>query len=421
MSRQLTSRGGARKLLSLDSTYSLATIRERKLEHEITCRDLEGFFEHVWSVHPMVGASPEHVPGSGVGRPSIEQIAPRHTMIEGKVARFEWLEAVAPVNFLVAQSVLAGMLMRLIRRERISIVRAGDPYYLGLLGLFLARANKLPLVVRINANQDSIYEATRELAYPRLLRSRLTEKRVARFVLSRADLVAPGSENNLRFAVANGAWRERSTIFRYGTWIDPVHFRTDPRERTSVRSELDLNDAPFLIIVGRLERVKHPEDVLYVLAEARKHAPSLAAVFVGDGSMRPELESMAAELGVAGQVRFAGNRDQNWIARALASATVVLSPLTGRALVEACLSATPVIAYDVEWHSELVTNGESGILVPYRDTRAMAEAVNRLLSDAVAAQTMGERARAVAAEMMDPARLMEHERSEYIRLLDRWR
>lgn len=421
MSRQTTSGEGARKLLTLDSTYSLATIRERKLEHEITYRDLEGFFEHVWSVHPMVGASPEHVPGSGVGRPSIEQIAPRHTMIEGKVAQFAWLDVAPPVNLMLAQSVLLATLMRLIRREGISMVRAGDPYYLGLLGLFLARANQLPIVVRINSNQDSIYEATGELAYPRLLRTRQTEKRMARFVLSRADLVTPGSEDNLRFAVANGAHPERSTIFRYGTWVDPLHFRTDPRARTSVRSELGLGDAPFLIIIGRLERVKHPEDVLHVLAEARRQEPRLAAVFVGDGSMRAELESTAAELGVAPQVRFAGNRDQTWIARALASATVVLSPLTGRALVEACLSATPVIAYDVEWHSELVTNGESGILVSYRDTKAMAEAVNRLLSDPVAAQAMGDRARAVAAEMMDPARLMEHERSEYVRLLERWR
>jgi glycosyltransferase involved in cell wall biosynthesis len=382
------------------------------------CRDLDGFFDHVWTVHPALGASPTHSHVPPVGPPTRVEFAPRHTVIEGPVARFAWRGRLPRLNFLIAQSVLVARLLRVVRQERVSVIRVSDPYYAGLLGLLIARVAGLPLVVRINANQDLIYDAVGETAYPRLFRWRAVEKRIERFVLERGDLVAAGNENNRQFALANGARPERSTVFRAGVWVDPVHFKVEPEKRRSIRLELGLGDRPFVVIVGRLERLKHPEDVLHVLVEAKARQPDLAAVFVGDGRMRGDLEALAAELGVADDVQFAGSRDQEWVAAALTSATVVLSALTGRVLVEACLSGTPVVAYDVEWHFELVSNGETGILVPYRDTHEMADAVCDLVSDPARAALLGKKARAVALEMMNPTRLMQHERNEYVKLLE---
>ena len=42
-----------RKLLSIETHFTLEAIRERQLEHSITFKDLGGFFEHVWTVHPF--------------------------------------------------------------------------------------------------------------------------------------------------------------------------------------------------------------------------------------------------------------------------------------------------------------------------------------------------------------------------------
>ena len=41
------------KLLVLDTSFTFEAIRQRKLEHSVTCRDLDGFFTHVWTVHPF--------------------------------------------------------------------------------------------------------------------------------------------------------------------------------------------------------------------------------------------------------------------------------------------------------------------------------------------------------------------------------
>jgi glycosyltransferase involved in cell wall biosynthesis len=404
------------KLLTLENTYTMHTIRARRLVQDVLCTDLDGFFRHVWRVHPAVGADPTEPPDSSFGSPEVIPVSSGHSVIEGRVGRSPRLRAWPRLNFLLAQAGLVVRLSSLIRREEISVIRAGDPYYLGLLGLLLSRLHGIPLVVRVDANYDLIYRNVGDIAYPRLLRRRSLEKRIERVVLSRAELVAGGNQNNLDYALSSGARRDRATVFRVGTMIHPGHY-ADPAERGSVAGELGLNDRPFLAYVGRLEPLKYSQDVVHVLARCHAWEPRLAAVLAGDGSLRPELEALACELGVREHVIFVGFRDQTWLADMLASATIVVAPDGGRSLIEAALAATPVVAYDHEWHSELLSSGSTGLLVPFRDIDAMSAAVRQLLADREWASLLGTRGREAALTMMDPNRLIEHERQQYEKLL----
>ena len=415
--RRVGAREHPRKLLNLEGDYSLSTIRRLGLDQVLTSRDLDGFFEHVWTVHPMVGASADEPLETAVGPPSSEDVAPRHTIVEGRVAYSPRLRRIPVLNFLIGQAVLLVRLDRLIRRESISLIRANDPFYLGILGVLLARRRRIPLVVRLIANYDGNFYASGSPAYPRLFRRRAIEKWLGRNVLRRADLVAAGNYDILNYALANGADAERSTVFLVGNLIDSFHFEEAPEDRPSVRGELGLDDRPLAICVGRLEPDKHPEDVVRAVAQARLRERGVVALLVGDGTMRPQLEAMARELGVEDDVVFAGNRDQRWIAAAYSSADIVLSPVTGRALVEAQLSGTPVVAYDVDWQSELVHDGETGLLTPYRDVEAMADAVDRLLADRQWARSLGAVGREYTAKVMDPDALTAHERQQYEKVL----
>jgi len=408
--------GHAPKLLTLDTAYSLELIRARRLESVYVSRDLDGLFDHVWNVHPVVGASPEHDPRGAIGPPTAGPLAPQHTMIEGKVGRFRALARVPAVNLAIAQAQLVLRLHRLVRREGVSLISANDPCYTGLLGLALARVNRLPLMITVVANHDVAYAEQGLLAYPRLFRRRSVEKVIERLVFSRADLVAVGSEDNRGFAVDNGARPDRVRYFRYGDLVDPAH-HVPPDQRPSVRAELGLEDRPFVITVSRFEPIKQTGDTIAALAAARRRIPSLAAVLVGDGVLRPELEAQARDLGVENNVVFAGVRDQAWIARALSSADVVLSAITGRALVEASLSGTPIVAYDFEWQSEFVLSGETGLVVPHRDTEAMADAACRLIEDPELGARLAARARERTAELWDPAANRAERRAVVARLL----
>src|SRR5215217_4500117 len=83
----VNSRSARPKLLVIDLSYTLESIRELGLERSVTCRDLGGFFAHVWSVHPFATLLTSEEWGPRYGRPASHALAPRHTFIEGKVGR----------------------------------------------------------------------------------------------------------------------------------------------------------------------------------------------------------------------------------------------------------------------------------------------------------------------------------------------
>jgi glycosyltransferase involved in cell wall biosynthesis len=402
------------RLLAIDSIYTLDVMRARGAEHFVTHRDLDGYFDRVWNVHPLVGAHPGSAPETAVGAPTVTVLSSAHTMIEGRVRRFAALRRLPYLDFACAQVQLILMLDRIVDREGVGIVR-GDPYYHGLLAVLLARLNGARAELRIIGDHDAIYEATGVTAYPRLLPSRAVEQRVARFTLSRADSVVAGPAHRA-FALRNGARAECLTHLANAAMVNPIHL-AEPVERERIADDWGLRGRPVVMCVSRLERMKHPEDVVVSVAKARRRDPQIAAVIVGDGAMRDELGRLCAELGVERDIVFAGERDQRWIAGMLTQSTVVAAPIAGLLLLEAALSGTPIVAYDNDWHGELLRSPQEGLLVPYRDTDAMADAICALAGDPERAARVAAAARARALEIMRPAKLIAEERALAARLL----
>jgi glycosyltransferase involved in cell wall biosynthesis len=135
--------------------------------------------------------------------------------------------------------------------------------------------------------------------------------------------------------------------------------------------------------------------------------------------MREKIELLAKDLGVGDRLVMAGSRSQEWLAQVLPSAAVHVCPQAGRALSEAALAAVPTVAYDIDWQSELIETGKTGILVDYRDLPALASATKQLLDDPSSAKILGVNLRSRALEMLNPDSLNEHEREEYRKLLTR--
>jgi len=412
-----------RRLLVVESNFSFEAIRERGLESSITCQELDGFFEHVWTVHPFASLVTSEEWTSKYGKPQYHELNPSHTFIEGKVGRSDMLRGLLPLNFLLSQIGIIFDLARLIRKEKISIIRADGHFpFTGLLCWALSRLCGIPLLVRVGVNLDLNYEATGIIGMPNFFKTRRIEKFFERFVLSRADIVAGANQNNLDFALANGARPEASTLFRYGNLLARQHLG-EPSARPDGRHLLDalgVNHERFLLTIARLESLKCLEDVVRVLAEIRRRGYDFQAVIVGDGILRESLVDLSRELGVKEQVVFCGNQDQEWLAQVIPLATVVVSPFMGRALTEAALGAAPIVAYDFDWQSELIQTGATGELVPHRDWEKMTNAVERYLKNPAYARSMGSAVRKHVLGIMEPSKLDQHERETYMRLLDRF-
>ena len=195
--------------------------------------------------------------------------------------------------------------------------------------------------------------------------------------------------------------------------VDLDRMATPPAgARESLRRELGVDDAYVWLAVGRFEIAKDYPNMLRAFARVRQRAPHAVLLLVGRGSLQPETEALAAELGLRDCVRFLGVRNDVPAVMSAADGYVMSSAWEGMPMVllEAAAAGLPIVATAVGGNHEVVVEGESGFLVPPRDDAALAAAMVRL----------GDLAEADRRRM--GARGREHIRAHYgvRRVADRW-
>ena len=353
----------ARGIVVLDMSYTLKMFQQRQLDQALDSRRLGGYFANVISVHPLAGLFEQRE--ERYGRPVVTPLDDGHVFVEGKVGRTRSLSGLPRLNFILAQISLIRLLLRMGRETAISVVRVGDPYYLGIIGWVVARRLKVPLAIRVPFRFDEIRRITGRATMPRLLKYGWIEKRIERFIFPRCDLIAGANEDNMRYALENGGRDEVATVFRYGNLLHASHW-TDPCNRPDPQRDLQevgLEGKRFVATVARLEPIKCVQDVIRVVAELVRRGCRIHGLIVGEGSAHQQLADYARLLGIETSIVFAGHRNQEWIARVLPRAAVIVSPHMGRALAEAALSAVPIVAYDYDWQREVVVDDETGTLL----------------------------------------------------------
>jgi glycosyltransferase involved in cell wall biosynthesis len=135
--------------------------------------------------------------------------------------------------------------------------------------------------------------------------------------------------------------------------------------------------------------------LLRAFAMARREVPALELEIAGRGPLEPALRALAKELGVAEAVRFLGY--VNPIQAAIERSAVVVVPSMGEGFgmvaLEAMERARPVIAASIGGLGELVSDRETGLLVPPGEAEPFARAIIELASDLERAARMGEAGR----------------------------
>lgn len=161
------------------------------------------------------------------------------------------------------------------------------------------------------------------------------------------------------------------------------------------------SDPPLIGLVGRISPWKGQHIFVAAAAEVLKQYPSarfqiIGSTMFGEESYEQEVHAQVSALGIDANVEFTGFCEDVY-ARInaldiLVHASTVGEPF-GQVVVEGMVAGKPVIATRGGGVPEIVLDGETGYLVPMGDSEAMAKALCVLLSDPVAAKTMGERGR----------------------------
>jgi glycosyltransferase involved in cell wall biosynthesis len=201
--------------------------------------------------------------------------------------------------------------------------------------------------------------------------------------------------------------------------LDPAKVRVVPngvdvaaldaaRPGNEVRRDLGLPEGvPVIGLVGRLDHWgKGHKELFTAMARIRERHP-VHALIVGGGRREAEVRQLAESQGLAEAAHFLGQR-QDVPDLLNAMDTFVLpsySEGVSLALLEAMAAGRPVIATAVGGLPEVVTDGVTGLLIPPRDPDALADALERLLSDPAGAQHLGANARAHVREHFSLDRL----------------
>lgn len=139
---------------------------------------------------------------------------------------------------------------------------------------------------------------------------------------------------------------------------------------------------PSLVAIGRLAEQKGFSLLIEAVSLLASSHPGLRLVLVGDGPLRPEIETLIAAHGLTAHVALAGWQDEAGVQRALAAAQALVLPSFAEGLpmvvMEAMAAGRPVIATAIAGVPELVINGETGWLIPAGDVQALADAMAAL-------------------------------------------
>jgi phosphatidylinositol alpha-1,6-mannosyltransferase len=156
--------------------------------------------------------------------------------------------------------------------------------------------------------------------------------------------------------------------------------------------------SPVILTVGRWaasEKYKGADDLIRALAHLRTAFPGLNLVAVGAGDDLPRLQKIAADLGVAGAVRFLTGLSKTDLAACYAHTDIFALASTGEGFglvfLEAMAFAKPIVAAAAGGSTDLIEDGMNGILVPASDQPALARALERLLRDKSLRASLGRR------------------------------
>jgi glycosyltransferase involved in cell wall biosynthesis len=264
----------------------------------------------------------------------------------------------------------------------------------------------------------------------------------ARVIASRRDLahwLSPGQRQGLRLScrladavIANAAAVAEQTATELGVpggklhvvpnGIDVAHFDAQAFHAPEPLLPAAPVALPRVAMVGSMHLPdKGHADLLEAAAILKQRGVRAQYLLISDGALRPSLEARAQALGLHDDVVFLGRRAD--VPSVLVRADVVAHPSWAEgfpnAVLEAMCAARPVVATRVGGIPEVMTHSHHGLLVDAHDPGALAAALERLVTNPLAAHVMGLHGRQHVESFYSLERMCTTVESLYERLVER--
>lgn len=228
------------------------------------------------------------------------------------------------------------------------------------------------------------------------------------------------SESLHQYLIANGLPPKKIVTVHnavdLGTFTSSISFYDDK----ALKNRLGIGSTQHIVsIIGRLTSQKGHHYFLESAKRILEVLPETRFLIAGDGPLREELEDLSLSLGIVQAVRFLGYRQD--IGTLMGMSDVIAMPSLREGLpyvlLEALALARPVVGTQVGGIPEVIKHGETGFLVPPKDSEALAEAIIQVLRNPEEATRLGEKGRELVSREFDVETMVQKIAAVYTEVL----
>ena len=241
---------------------------------------------------------------------------------------------------------------------------------------------------------------------------------VQKLVCRLADCVLVNAEAIRDKLVEQGYAPAKIIVIRNGITLSKFGKR---QKNSLLRQELAVPlSARLVVVFSRLNQMKGIQYFLDAAIILAGRFSDVRFLVVGDGENRKELEEYACRLGLGQRTVFTGFRSDvpELLSEAAVSVLPSLSEGLSNSLLESMASGVPVVATRVGGNPEVIEHGVTGLLVPLRDSAALAAAVGRVLEDKEMAASFSQAGIRRVAELFSMERSVRETEHLYQRLVE---
>lgn len=242
-----------------------------------------------------------------------------------------------------------------------------------------------------------------------------------RYAAGRCDGILSVADAMTREFLSRGIGRPAQYATVYSGMETSTFLAAAPGEsREEVRARLGLAPGDFVIgTVARLAQHKGHDDILDAIGEELRTRPAWKLLWVGDGWWRERLLERVRAMGLDGRAIATGLVPPEKVPGMMRAMDVLVHPSyregLPRTVPQALLSATPVVAYDVDGTGEACLDpdrvGEdasTGLLVPLGDRAKLREAIIWMADHPSERAAMATRGKTLCADRFSVERMVEH-------------
>ncbi|MDQ6901431.1 MAG: glycosyltransferase family 4 protein [Bacteroidota bacterium] len=186
-----------------------------------------------------------------------------------------------------------------------------------------------------------------------------------------------------------------------------------------IEEETILPGDPKILMIGRMAQIKGHVYLIEALPKVIGEFPNLKLILAGDGPLKEELIQKARALNVFEHIDFAGFASpKDYAAQCQIMILPSLFESFGLVYIESFALKIPVIAFDAEAANQIIENNETGILVPKKDSKALADKIIYLLESPAERNRITENAYRKYVEYYNAERMARETAEWYHSVLD---